>query len=73
MRSITSEPNKEAIEILEDALEKVKSGEYSSIHVAWVTKDTGIGGTFSSGTNFLMWASIENAARSYYKNAFPDS
>ena len=59
--------NTDAIKLLEDTLEKVKSGELVSVGVAWVTKDGSISGDVSKGNNgILMWASLEHNAKRFY-------
>ena len=62
-------PNKDAIEVLEEALVKARAGELMAVGVSWVTSDGGIGGNNSSGGDvFLTWASLEHNARSFYNN-----
>lgn len=64
---LNKKPNQSAVEVLEDTLEKVKSGEVVDVRVAWVDKKGSIGGDGSAGDNtILMWASIEHSARSFY-------
>ena len=65
--------NIDAIEILEDALKDVKSGEIESIAISWVNKDGAIGGDRSSTNNkIILWASLEHHARSYYQEIVED-
>ncbi len=64
---IKAEVNKNAVEVLEAALVRVKSGEITAIGLSWVTSDLGIGCSSSSGPdNFKMWASLEHSAREFY-------
>jgi GTPase len=66
---LSREPNKDAIQMLEAAIDMVKSGEITSVAVSWVTSDNCISGDVSSGTNkAMLWASIEHTARSFYNN-----
>ncbi len=66
---ISKDPNEDAIEMLEKAIKRVKSGELDSVALAWVTSDNGIGGDISRGTNtIMMFASLEHSARSFYNN-----
>lgn len=61
------QPNQGAIEILEDMIKRVKSGEITTVGLAYTTKHGSIGGDVSKGNNnFLMWASIEHLARTFY-------
>lgn len=61
--------NKDAINVLEEAIEMIKKGELSQVAVSWVTSDHAIGGNLSSGgNNILMWASLEHGARECYKD-----
>lgn len=61
--------NKDAIELMEEALEMVKSGEITSIALSWVTKDGGIGGDFSAGNDpILQWSSLRHCEMSFYKD-----
>ena len=61
------QPNKDAIEMLEDMIERVKDGEITTVGLAYTTKSNSIGGDVSKGdNNFLMWASLEHLARTFY-------
>ena len=61
--------NKDAAEVLEEALERVRAGELTTVSVSWVTADGAIGGSNSSGGNtFTTWAAMEHNARSFYAN-----
>ncbi len=60
--------NNDAIELLEQTIEKIKSGEISSVSVSWVTSTGSIAGQVSNGCNqILMWASMEHAAKQFYR------
>jgi hypothetical protein len=64
---LKAKPNSDAIEMLESALERVRSGELSAVGLSWVTRDGSIGGDVSASNNgLLMWASLEHNARSFY-------
>ena len=61
--------NEDAIGMLKETLERVKSGELKSISIGWVLNDGAIGGNVSAGDdNMLMWAALEHLARSFYNN-----
>ena len=61
--------NHDAIRMLEEAIELVKSGEVVSIAASWVTYDNGIGGDTSSGKDkVLLWAALEHSAKQFYKD-----
>ena len=62
-------PNQDAIDVLETALLKVRNGEIVALAVSWVGKDGSISGDISGGDNqILMWASLQHAAKSFYKD-----
>ena len=62
-------PNSDAIEVLENMIERVKSGEIKAVAISCITKDNGITGEISAGDNdILLWAAIEHSARSFYKD-----
>jgi len=64
---IKKESNSDAIAMLEDAIERVKSGEITACAISWVTESNSIGGDISCGDNqILMWASIAHSANSFY-------
>ena len=64
---IKIQTNHDAIEMLEHAIERVKSGEIISVGVSWVTSDQAIAGDISKGgNNIMMWAALEHVARSFY-------
>jgi len=64
---IKKKPNLDAIEMLEDVISRIKSGEIAAVSVSWVTKDNAISGDVSNGeNNLMMWASMEHSARSFY-------
>lgn len=66
---IKREPNSDAIQMLTDAIERVKSGEIKSIGLSWVTKDGSIGGDISQGdSNLLMWSALNHSEREFYYN-----
>ena len=61
------QPNQDAIEMLESMIERVKTGEITSVGMAYTSSTGSIGGNVSKGSdNFLMWASLEHLARTYY-------
>jgi len=61
------QPNQDAIEMLENALKRIKSGEITSVGLAYTSSEGSIGGDVSVGpNNFLMWASLEHLARTFY-------
>lgn len=69
----TPNQNKDAIEVLETALERVKSGEIKSVSISWVTKEGYICGDISSGDNQLtMLASMENTLWSFKQMVFDE-
>lgn len=69
--ALKPEQNKEAIEILEEALKRVKKGELTAVSLSWVTKDGRICGEISLGKNqLLMLASIENTLWHFKENTF---
>ena len=62
-----TQPNQDAIEMLEGMIERVKAGEVTTVGLAYTTKGGSIGGDVSKGNdNFLMWASLEHLARTFY-------
>jgi hypothetical protein len=66
---LKKQPNKDAVEMLENVIERVRSGEVTAVGLAYTTKGGSIGGDVSEGDdNFLMWASIEHLARTFYKD-----
>lgn len=71
---IKASTNKAAIELMEETLEKIKSGEITSIALSWVTKDGCISGDISSGeTALLQWAAIRHTEISFYNDVInPD-
>lgn len=61
--------NRDAIELMEETLEKIKSGEITSIALSWVTKDGSISGDISSGdTALLLWSAIRHTEISFYND-----
>lgn len=73
MKIVTLNPgqNKDAIEILEEALRRVKKGELTAVSLSWVTKDGRICGEISSGKNqLLMLTSIENTLWHFKEETF---
>lgn len=61
--------NKDAIDILKDAIERVESGELVSIAVSGVLKDSGIYTGISSGNNvFTMWAALMYTTNEHYRD-----
>lgn len=63
--------NKDAVEVLEEALRRVKSGDIKSVSVSWVTKDDTVCGDISSGKHqLLMIASMENTLWSFKERVF---
>lgn len=64
--SFNPNENKDAVEVLEEALRRVKSGDIASVSVSWVTKSGNVCGDISSGENqLLMMASMENTLWSF--------
>lgn len=75
MKIVTLKPtqNNDALEVLEEMMKMVKSGECTAVTVCWVTKDGSIGGDLSKGdNNFAMLASIENTHRHFKQLIFGD-
>lgn len=63
--------NENALDILKEIKEKVKSGEITSMGVAYVTRGGGIAGLVSESDNcILQWAALEHVARDFYVNEF---
>ena len=61
--------NADAIDLLNEMIERVKDGEISAVSVSWVTSDNTIGGDTSSGDHqIMMWAALEHNARTFYTN-----
>ena len=64
--SIKSE-NADAIDLLNEMIERVKDGEIAAVSISWVASDKTIGGEFSSGDDhIMMWAALEHCARAFY-------
>jgi hypothetical protein len=62
-------PNKDAIEVLEEALERAKNGDIVDVAISFVTTGGGISGDCSGGSNqIMMWAALEHHCKSFYKN-----
>jgi len=60
--------NGDAVEMLELALERAKSGELKSVAISWVTSENSIGGDISEGDhNLIMFAALSNTLE-YFKN-----
>lgn len=58
---LTSPQNKDAVELLETAIRRVKSGEITAVSLSWVTKSGSVAGDISSGKDVLkMIVSMEN-------------
>jgi len=67
--NIEKSENKDAIEMLEEVIEKVKSKNITAVGVSWVTSRGSIGGDMSSGdNNIMMWASLQHNANSFYND-----
>jgi hypothetical protein len=65
--------NKDAIDVLEKALERVKKGEIASVAVSWVTTDQSIGGDTSEGPNQIMlYASLQHSTNCFYNEYLGD-
>lgn len=63
--------NKDAVEVLEEALRRVRSGDIKSVSISWVTKKGAVCGDISSGDNqLLMLASMENTLWSFKEGIF---
>lgn len=63
--------NKNAVEVLEEALAMAKSGEISQCAMCWVMPDETISGRYSSGDrNITMWAALSHCEREFYKMTF---
>lgn len=61
--------NKSALEVLEECIARVKSGEVVAVSIAEITKDMGISGDSSAGPNaFLMWSSLQHCTNEHYRN-----
>jgi len=61
------QPNKDAIELLEGVIERVKTGEITAVGLAYTKTEGSIGGDVSIGhDNFLMWAALEHLSRTFY-------
>ena len=59
--------NKNAIQFLEETIDKVRAGTITAVAISWVESDNSIGGDVSNGGNqILMWAAMEHAAKSFY-------
>lgn len=64
---LEKQENKDAVDLLEETIERVKSGEIRAVTVVWVT-NTGIGGDTSSGENqILMYAALEHQAKVFHQ------
>ena len=64
---ISTPTNDDAVLVLEEAIRRVKAGEISSVGLAFVFSDGGIGGEVSNGKdNVMMWAALEHNARDFY-------
>lgn len=75
MEVVTLRPslNKDAVEVLENALERVKSGDIKAVSISWVTKNGNVCGDISSGENqLLMLVSMENTLWSFKEKVFND-
>lgn len=65
---ITKQVNKDAMALLEEFIELVKSGDIDSVAVCYTTPDS-IGWKMSDTPNDLkMWSSMVNMERSYHFN-----
>jgi hypothetical protein len=61
------QPNQDAIKMLENTIERIRSGEITAVGMAYTTSEGSIGGDVSTGNdNFLMWASMEHLSRTFY-------
>lgn len=70
---IKSTVNGSAIEVLEETIERVKSGEITEVGIAFVTKEGSLGGRFSSGDKQItMWAALMHATKEFYRLTFGD-
>lgn len=68
---IKAHPNQDAIDVLEEALVRARSGDIVSVGISWVTKEKSICGDVSAGPNqILMFAALEHNARSFYMDNF---
>lgn len=68
--SLISKPyiNQNAVEALEEALEKAKTGEVIGVSITWLDKEKSMGGIYSAGeNNIMMWAAMEHTCREFYK------
>lgn len=69
MKNITAinGPNKDAIDLLIELMEKVEKGEIRDISVAYVTKSGSISGDWSRGGDpFSMYTAISHLGREFY-------
>ena len=63
--------NLDAVELLEDMLEQVKSGSITAVAVSYVRPNGTIGGDISEGeNNFYTLASIQNTLRTFERQTF---
>ena len=71
--TINQSSNEDAIIMMEEIIEQIKSGDITSIALAWVNKDGSISGDVSSGNNsILLWSAMIHAERSFYDNVVLD-
>jgi len=72
--TIEKQANNDAIEMLELAIERAKSGQITAVGIAWVGADASIGGDVSDGSNqIMMWAALERTTRGFYSKNIADS
>ena len=71
---IKKRTNKDAIEMLEEAIVMIKAGNITDVAIAWVTLNEQIGGDISAGTkSVLMWAALEHTTKSFYKDVIDNN
>ena len=66
---IQKRTNKDAIELLEEAIAEIKAGDITEVCIAFVTSDGGIGFESSEGKRaILLGAAISMAERNFHKD-----
>lgn len=67
--SMRESSNSDAVDVLEEMIERVKSGEVTAVAISCTTNNNSISGIVSSGANVIMiWAAMEHNARQFYEN-----
>jgi hypothetical protein len=66
---ITREKNRDAVDMLKDAIRRIEQGEITDVGISWVLRNGSIGGDVSEGSNdVLMSMSLIHSERSFYNN-----